>query len=124
MTYVSTIPARDNGVMIQPSLETFKARLGIDATITDSDDVLTWCLDVARGWVLDRIYAVPVDYGDTHPECVDAVLIIAARLYARRNSPEGVAGWNELGVVRIVASDPDVSALLERHVDYGNAGLA
>lgn len=41
-----------------------------------------------------------------------ACLILAQRLYRRRNTPEGVAGVGELGVVRLRSQDVDVEALL------------
>ena len=56
---------------------------------------------------------------------VEAILILAGRLYARRNSPEGVSGWGELGVIRILGTDPDITSLLEYHLDYSKvAGIA
>lgn len=43
-----------------------------------------------------------------------AALMLAGRLYKRKASPEGVAGFGDLGVVRVLADDPDVSLLLAR----------
>lgn len=45
-------------------------------------------------------------------EVRQACLILAARLYARRNTPEGVLGQAEWGVVRVGRADPDVVELL------------
>lgn len=42
-----------------------------------------------------------------------ACLIQSARLFKRRGSPEGVAGFNDFGVVRLTAVDNDVTALLD-----------
>ena len=48
------------------------------------------------------------------PEPVkQATTIIATRLYKRKDSPEGVAGFGEFGVVRIKATDPDVANMLD-----------
>lgn len=41
-----------------------------------------------------------------------ATLILANRLYMRKDSPEGIAGSTEWGVVRLSRLDPDVEALL------------
>lgn len=41
-----------------------------------------------------------------------ACLIQASRLLKRRDSPEGVLGGNDFGIVRVSASDRDVAALL------------
>lgn len=45
-------------------------------------------------------------------EVVQAALIQASRLFKRKDSPEGVLGSAEWGVVRLSRVDPDVSALL------------
>jgi hypothetical protein len=107
----------------QADLDLLRARLHVKGD--DANGTLARCLDVATAWVEDRVYVEPDSgYGRRHPEVVEAILLIASRLYARRNSPEGVAGWGDLGVIRVLARDPDVEALLERHVDYAKAGLA
>ncbi|MFI5755625.1 phage gp6-like head-tail connector protein [Streptomyces sp. NPDC051569] len=46
-------------------------------------------------------------------EIREAALIQAARLYRRKDSPEGVTGSAEWGVVRLSRRDPDVWALIE-----------
>jgi hypothetical protein len=80
---------------------------------------------VAVAWVEDRVYQVPDQTpGTRHPEVTEAILLLAQRLVQRRSRPEGVAGWGDLGVVRILADDPDVRRLLELHLDMGRAGIA
>lgn len=104
-------------------LDLLRARLGVKGT--EGDARLAHCLDVASSWVEDRVYVEPdTSYGRRHPEVTEAILLMASRLNARRNSPEGVAGWGDLGVIRVLARDPDIEALLERHVDYAKAGVA
>lgn len=112
--------------MAQPTtLDLLKARLGIKAETDARDGQLAHCLDVATAWVEDRTYVEPdAGYGRRHPEVAEAILLMASRLYARRNSPEGVAGWGDLGVIRVIAADPDIEALLVRHIDYGKVGIA
>ena len=57
-------------------------------------------------------------------DVTEAKLLLAARLYSRQRSPEGVSGFGAEGfVVRITANDPDLRALLERHYDYSRAGI-
>src|SRR5829696_2658904 len=104
-------------------LDLLRARLGVKGE--DANGNLARCLDVATSWVEDRVYVEPDGaYRRRHPEVTEAILLMASRLYARRNSPEGVAGWGDLGVIRVVANDPDIEALLLRHIDYGKVGLA
>lgn len=89
------------------------------------DAVLAHALDVATAWVEDRVYPTPDGrLGTRHPDVTEAILLLAHRLYKRQQSPEGVAGWGDLGVVRILASDPDIEALLALHRDYSRTGLA
>lgn len=91
-------------------LDTLRAMVGNKST--SDDGILGTCLEAAGAWVYDRVYSTSV----RKPEVVEAVILLAARLYKRRNSPEGVAGWDEQGVVRILARDPDIERLLEQHV--------
>lgn len=46
----------------------------------------------------------------------EASLIQAARLYRRKDSPEGVTGSAEWGVVRVSRRDPDVWNLIEPYI--------
>jgi hypothetical protein len=101
-------------------------------TSTTADAQLQWVLDVAEQWVNARVYVVDQDPATRGDEVAEAIMVQAARWYARRNTPEGVAGWNELGVVTMSATqatgsnvrlDPDVVALLERHEDYTRVGF-
>lgn len=52
-------------------------------------------------------------------DVVQATLIQAARLYRRKDSPEGVTGSAEWGVVRLSRRDPDVWNLIEPFVLSG-----
>lgn len=45
-----------------------------------------------------------------------ACLILAARLFKRKDSPEGVLGSSDWGTVRVSRMDPDVAGLLGRYV--------
>ena len=49
-------------------------------------------------------------------EIEQATVIQASRLYKRKDSPEGVTGSAEWGVVRLSRRDPDVWALIEHYV--------
>lgn len=50
--------------------------------------------------------AVPVDVSQ-------ACLLLAARVYKRKESPDGVSNWGDFGVLRVGRTDPDVVALLD-----------
>lgn len=51
-----------------------------------------------------------------------AALIEASRLYHRRNSPQGVAGFGEFGAIRVARSDSDFGFLLNPYrINFGIA---
>lgn len=45
-------------------------------------------------------------------EITTAALLLANRLYLRKDSPEGIAGGGEWGAIRLSRWDPDVEALI------------
>lgn len=88
------------------------------------DDDAQFCLDVAEAWVNDRVYPEDQDETTRHIDVTKAILILGHRLWNRRNSPEGVSGWGDLGVITIRPNDPDIRALLEQHIDHTKVGIA
>lgn len=49
----------------------------------------------------------------SHPDAInEATLLLAIRLFKRKDAPFGVLGSPEMGVARLPAVDPDVQALL------------
>lgn len=53
------------------------------------------------------------------PDAVhQACLLLASRIFKRKESPEGVAGFGEFGQIRVRATDPDVMALLDPYRRY------
>jgi hypothetical protein len=42
-----------------------------------------------------------------------ATVLLAMRLYKRMDSPLGVAGVGELGVIRVSRIDPDIDAMIQ-----------
>lgn len=89
----------------------------VGAASTSDDDLLQQALDASVAWIGDRIYP-STDTADVD----QATLLLASKLYKRRQSPEGVAGFAGVdAVVRIAANDPDMRALLERHMDMSRS---
>lgn len=100
-------------------LATFKEYVG--ARTSQDDTLMQKRLDAATAAVYRVVYLE--DRGA--PDVQEAILLTASKLYKRRQSPEGVTGFGIEGVaVRVVARDPDVKALLVKHLDMTNAGLA
>lgn len=46
------------------------------------------------------------------PTLYEACLLLTSRLFRRRLSPEGVAGFGDFGAVRVSYTDPDVERLI------------
>ena len=93
------------------TLESLKDMLGVEGT--HDDQILSHSLQSAHHWICSRVW----DDHILHPDVQQAELLLAARLYKRRQSPEGVAGMNEFGVVRISREDWDIKNLLALHLD-------
>jgi len=100
-------------------LATLKLYLGM--TQSRDDEVLTIDLAAATAYVQGQV--IPAEW--MTDDVQTGTLMLAARLYSRRRSPEGVAGFGSEGVlVRVLATDPDIRSLLEKHLDMSIAGLA
>lgn len=54
-------------------------------------------------------------------DIVTATLLLANRRYMRKDSPEGVSGWNQEGPIRVSRFDPDVEDLVGPYVIPGIA---
>jgi len=95
--------------------------LGINQRSQPVNELLQRCLDAVVAHIGKRLGEwVPVPW-PAHVE--EAVLIQTARLYKRRNSPEGVAGFGDLGVVRISTLDPEVETLLSLDLAFHIGGV-
>lgn len=100
------------------NLDALRASLGTVSNVSNVN--LERSLTAATAWVRDRVYPALFDDDETQ----EAIVLLASRLYKRRLSPEGVAGWSDLGVIRILVNDPDISRLLEYKLDMSKAGIA
>jgi hypothetical protein len=103
---------------VKADLDTVRLHLGVK-TATD-DGILANDLEVATAWVADRVMPSVRD----DPEVQLAVVLLTCRLYKRRQTPDGIAGWSADGVVaRIVSTDPDIRGLLTRKRDMCQMGI-
>lgn len=59
------------------------------------------------------------------PDAINQACVMhAARIFNRKESPQGVAGWGEFGMIRVGRTDPDVVAFLEPYQYFGGVGFA
>jgi hypothetical protein len=89
-------------------------------------DVLEDCLNAAIayiGWRCDdQLESDTVDYDEIVPDNLrEATKILTSRLFRRRLSPEGVAGFGDFGAVRVTRVDPDIEMLITPHQSWGIA---
>jgi hypothetical protein len=105
----------DQGEIVA-DLATLKRWLGSPSDL--DDELLTDSLSAATAHWYERC----CDWA--HPDVQQAIVMTAAGIYSARRSPEGVAGFGGEGaVVRVVAADPRIRALVERHLDMGTVGV-
>lgn len=96
-------------------------RTGPDNAIARGRPV-TWLLRPLVPWVwgpvfLQQIRVTAIWGWPAVPAAIkEACLLRAARLYRRKASPEGVAGFGDLGVVRVSRNDPDYESLIAPYV--------
>jgi hypothetical protein len=114
-----TVPPMPIDGSVRADLDTLKVFIG--ARTNQDDALLQGMLYAATEWWYERVYASH----QAHPDVQTGILMRASRLYKRRQSPEGIAGFGGEGaVVRLVRGDPDEEDLLERHMDYTRVGIA
>ena len=94
------------------TVEQVKAHLGISPSDALDETSLQAATDAAN----DMLLTYRPDLFDSDPwpaRAVHAVTLYAARLYRRRGSVEGLAGYADMGGVPIIRIDPDIQAELE-----------
>ncbi len=117
---------RDNQcLLLVPDIATTEG-LTIDGTAFDPASVETsregWPITSlalsAFSFIISRFIVVVADWGwPAIPEPIaEATLLLANRRFMRRDSPEGVAGWGDQGVVRVSRFDPDIEDLVDAYV--------
>lgn len=83
---------------------------------TDADNaVLEDCRTAAASWCEDKrrdLFIGPAEGTAVPDRIVQAGVLSTARLYARRDTPAGLASYAELGAAAILRTDPDVAQLL------------
>lgn len=107
--------------MTQPTatLDALRTMIGVVGASEDAE--LEFALATASTWVEQRVH----DWAFNEPDVQRAILMLANRLYKRRQSAEGMVGWGDLGVSRIMWNDPDVVRLLEHRLNMSTqAGIA
>lgn len=82
---------------------------GVDTATPNQTQVDT---TAAVNAVVRRFLAVPADGEAWDSDKVVGAVMLAGRIYSRRNSPAGVATFGAEGAVYVQRNDPDVAMLL------------
>jgi hypothetical protein len=100
-------------MLTAPELKQF---MGITTTDTNLDQVVDWAVAATNVFILERCspYLNDSDPWDASVEYI--AKLQGARLVKRRASPEGVAGFGDLGMVRVSGLDPDIESMLTPHL--------
>ena len=77
---------------------------------------------VAQAWITTRIRTKYADEDPPRPEIVLATKYQAAKLFRRRQTPEGISQLGDFGPMRVMGTDPDVEALLRAYKYDGFSG--
>lgn len=94
---------------------------GPDNALADGQPVTEFTAGVGY-WIGPRVRITARWGWPTVPDEIQhATLLLANRLYMRKDSPEGVAGSAEWGILRLSRWDPDVEALVSPFVLPGFA---
>jgi hypothetical protein len=100
---------------VPATVDSVRTFLGLSPARPTDDDALAAAVAAANDAVATWRTDLPPDDGSGAvtwpPSCDQAATIYAARLYGRRASVQGVAAFQEVGVV-VLPQDPDVRSLL------------
>jgi len=103
----------------RPTVDDLRTYIGLPEASFGSDTLsnLEEALDASLELVESRVNLPVGATASDYPSPVRmAVLLTAHRLWKRRTSPEGVAGFGDLGAIRITAVDADVEQLLSPYL--------
>ena len=92
---------------------------GTGGPVADTDGVLSLVFAAAQSHIAAQ-YDQPADDPVAAADFDLALLMLTARLYGRRQSPTGVAGVNDFGVVRASRVDPDIASLLAAYRNHSD----
>lgn len=94
------------GVPTSGSQDDVNIQLCLDVAIEHLEDLVNTTLLTTKG------FSLAVDTTTYPARLFLAVLLLGHRLYKRRTSPEGVAGFGDHGVVRVLPTDVDIENML------------
>ena len=102
-----------------PTLEEVKRQLRIQGSDKLDDDLAEECRQAARDTISDRVDWDLVPEGEIPSRLRRAAVMLAARLFKRRDSLDGTLGMPDVGVIRMnYGRDWDIEQLIARYLAY------
>lgn len=96
------------------------SRLNVEPTDEQLNDLCEAVDEFVRGLPSTLTFVSPLDANAWPKRYALGARMLAARLWRRRNSPEGVASFTGEGVLYVRRTDPDVAELLR--LNFGALG--
>ncbi|WP_330182820.1 phage head-tail connector protein [Nocardia sp. NBC_01503] len=95
-----------------PAIGITDVKAYLSLTDTSDDAALTEVVDAVND-LMAHWFGPAVIVADEWPDrLVQGAVMLAARIYRRRNSPSGVESFGELGPIYVQRNDPDIAHLL------------
>lgn len=96
------------------TLALIRAKLKLRPEDTDHDDVLTEHAEavnyMVRRWPVSQL---AVDANEWPASITTGAVMLAVRLWRRKDSPAGVETFGQLGGAYVMRNDPDIAMLLQ-----------
>lgn len=87
-----------------------------DGTVSPTDAAVVASVSAAQAWVAGHVesvnWAAVTGPADVPADVTLGSMMLAWRWYQRRNSPLGVAGYQDYGTSALLRHDPDIAKLL------------
>lgn len=111
---MSEIPVVGPPTLGPATLPKVRSRLSLGEADTGEDPEITEAVEAVNVYVRGLPIAAVSYVGDSwDARITEGANMLAARLYRRRNTPDGVAAVGDLGPVYIQRNDPDVAMALQ-----------
>ncbi|MBF6483846.1 phage head-tail connector protein [Nocardia otitidiscaviarum] len=98
--------------VIPPAIDITAVKAYLRLTDDSDNDALTAVVDAVND-LMTYWFGSPAISAEGWPDrYVQGAVMLAARVYRRRNSPSGVESFGELGPLYVQRNDPDIAQLL------------
>lgn len=94
-----------------PAVDPARVRAWLGLPAGADTDAVEWSADAATAFVA-RLPHVGPDAAAWDPDTALGAVMLAGRIYRRRNTPSGVEAFTDVSTAYVARNDPDISRLL------------